>query len=217
MRPSRAQWAWCPRWAPCTKATFRCCAGHAPTVRRSSRPSSSIPPSSGTTRTSAATRATRTRDLRLLRDAGVDVAFVPGVAEMYRPGAATSVHVGGTLTSLWEAASRPGHFDGVATVVLKLALIMRLRPPVPGREGRPAAGRGTPHGGRSERGGRRRRHADRTRARRTGDEQPQHPPGCRPAERCAAPLPGAASRQGRGRPRRALGARRRRDRRRAPR
>ena len=63
------------------------------------------------------------RDLRLLEDAGVDVAFVPGVAEMYPPGAATNVHVGGALTASYEAVSRPGHFDGVATVVLKLAQI----------------------------------------------------------------------------------------------
>ena len=63
------------------------------------------------------------RDLRLLEDAGTDVAFVPSVAEMYPPGAATSVHVGGALTAAYEAASRPGHFDGVATVVLKLVLI----------------------------------------------------------------------------------------------
>ena len=60
------------------------------------------------------------RDLALLEDSGVDVAFVPGVAEMYPPGAATTVHVGGTLTASYEAASRPRHFDGVATVVLKL-------------------------------------------------------------------------------------------------
>ena len=63
------------------------------------------------------------RDLRLLEDEGVDLAFVPGVAEMYAPGAATAVHVGGTLTAAFEAASRPSHFDGVATVVLKLIQI----------------------------------------------------------------------------------------------
>jgi len=63
------------------------------------------------------------RDLRLLEGEGVDLAFVPGVAEMYAPGAATDVHVGGTLTAAFEAASRPSHFDGVATVVLKLIQI----------------------------------------------------------------------------------------------
>lgn len=63
------------------------------------------------------------RDLDLLRAEGVDVVFAPSVAEMYTPGAATLVHVGGTLTAAYEAANRPGHFDGVATVVLKLLLI----------------------------------------------------------------------------------------------
>lgn len=63
------------------------------------------------------------RDLRLLGEHGADVVFVPGATEMYAPGAATSVHVGGTLTASYEAATRPSHFDGVATVVLKLILI----------------------------------------------------------------------------------------------
>jgi pantoate--beta-alanine ligase len=59
-------------------------------------------------------------DLQMLSDEGADVVFVPRAAEMYAPSAATLVHVGGTLTASFEAASRPGHFDGVATVVLKL-------------------------------------------------------------------------------------------------
>jgi pantoate--beta-alanine ligase len=63
------------------------------------------------------------RDLEMLSTEGVDAAFVPSAAEMYAPGAATRVHVGGALTAAYEAASRPGHFDGVATVVLKLIQI----------------------------------------------------------------------------------------------
>jgi pantoate--beta-alanine ligase len=63
------------------------------------------------------------RDLQMLSDEGTDLVFAPGVAEMYAPGAATGVHVGGTLTASFEAASRPAHFDGVATVVLKLIQI----------------------------------------------------------------------------------------------
>jgi pantoate--beta-alanine ligase len=63
------------------------------------------------------------RDLRFLANAGVDVAFVPCTAEMYPSDAVTSVHVGGVLTASYEAASRPGHLDGVATVVLKLVQI----------------------------------------------------------------------------------------------
>lgn len=59
-------------------------------------------------------------DLALAADAGVDVVFAPAVAEMYPGGAvATSVRVSGLADQL-EGASRPGHFDGVATVVAKL-------------------------------------------------------------------------------------------------
>jgi pantoate--beta-alanine ligase len=64
------------------------------------------------------------RDVKLLADAGVDVCFLPTTEEMYPPGAATRVHVGGSLTAAFEAACRPGHFDGVATVVLKLLHIL---------------------------------------------------------------------------------------------
>ncbi|MFN0027987.1 MAG: pantoate--beta-alanine ligase [Acidimicrobiales bacterium] len=59
-------------------------------------------------------------DLALATEAGVDVVFAPTVAEMYPGGAvATSVRVSGLADQL-EGASRPGHFDGVATVVAKL-------------------------------------------------------------------------------------------------
>lgn len=59
-------------------------------------------------------------DLALARRAGVDVVFAPTVAEMYPDGQVpTSVRVNGLADQL-EGASRPGHFDGVATVVAKL-------------------------------------------------------------------------------------------------
>jgi pantoate--beta-alanine ligase len=58
-------------------------------------------------------------DLIACRDAGVDVAYVPSAARMYPQGFATTVQVSG-LTHTMEGASRPGHFDGVATVVTKL-------------------------------------------------------------------------------------------------
>jgi pantoate--beta-alanine ligase len=62
-------------------------------------------------------------DLRLAADAGVDLVFAPPVGEMYPDGAVpTSVRVGGLADQL-EGASRPGHFDGVATVVAKLFAI----------------------------------------------------------------------------------------------
>jgi len=62
-------------------------------------------------------------DLELAQDAGVDVVFLPSVDAMYPPDAATTVHVRG-LTEHFEGASRPGHFDGVATVVAKLFAIV---------------------------------------------------------------------------------------------
>jgi pantoate--beta-alanine ligase len=61
-------------------------------------------------------------DLAVCAEAGATVVFAPTVSEMYPawPDApATTVSVRG-LTEKWEGASRPGHFDGVATVVAKL-------------------------------------------------------------------------------------------------
>ena len=63
-------------------------------------------------------------DLELLRDARVDVVFLPAVAEMYPEGRATTVSAGG-IGEILEGATRPGHFDGVATVVTKLFNIVR--------------------------------------------------------------------------------------------
>ena len=59
------------------------------------------------------------RDRELLEEKGVDLLFVPSVETMYPPGATTVVTVGGVARPL-EGERRPGHFDGVATVVLKL-------------------------------------------------------------------------------------------------
>lgn len=59
------------------------------------------------------------RDLELARSERVDVAFVPTVAEMYPEGRGTTVSVDGVADPL-EGEARPGHFDGVATVVAKL-------------------------------------------------------------------------------------------------
>jgi pantoate--beta-alanine ligase len=63
-------------------------------------------------------------DLAACRRGGVDVVFVPGVAEIYPEGADTSVEVGALSKPLCGAA-RPGHFRGVATVVAKLLVAAR--------------------------------------------------------------------------------------------
>jgi pantoate--beta-alanine ligase len=55
---------------------------------------------------------------------GVDVVFAPGVAEMYPPGATTTIDVGAIGTRL-DGAHRPGHFLGVATIVAKLFHIIQ--------------------------------------------------------------------------------------------
>ena len=58
-------------------------------------------------------------DARKLAAGGVDVLFAPPVEEIYPPGFATTVHVAGVSEGM-EGARRPGHFDGVATVVARL-------------------------------------------------------------------------------------------------
>jgi len=58
-------------------------------------------------------------DLAKASEAGTDIAFLPEVAEMYPAGYATYVNVEG-LTEKLCGRSRPGHFRGVTTVVLKL-------------------------------------------------------------------------------------------------
>ena len=63
-------------------------------------------------------------DLAICRDSGVDLVFLPSVDEMYPPGSCTTVHVAG-LTEPLCGAHRPGHFDGVTTVVAKLFNIVQ--------------------------------------------------------------------------------------------
>jgi len=58
-------------------------------------------------------------DARACTTAGVDILFAPPTDVMYPGGDATTVRVGG-LTEHLCGASRPGHFDGVTTVVTKL-------------------------------------------------------------------------------------------------
>jgi pantoate--beta-alanine ligase len=56
------------------------------------------------------------RDLAICEEEGLDLVFAPGVEEIYPPGFDTTVSVGAVAKPL-EGAARPGHFDGVATVV----------------------------------------------------------------------------------------------------
>jgi pantoate--beta-alanine ligase len=59
------------------------------------------------------------RDLAMCVDEGVDLVFAPGAEEIYPRGFDTTVSVGAVAQPL-EGAARPGHFDGVATVVAVL-------------------------------------------------------------------------------------------------
>ncbi|MCA9048771.1 MAG: pantoate--beta-alanine ligase [Planctomycetaceae bacterium] len=58
-------------------------------------------------------------DLARCMTAGADLVFTPETGAMYLPDAATTVTVSG-LTDVLEGALRPGHFDGVTTIVAKL-------------------------------------------------------------------------------------------------
>jgi len=63
-------------------------------------------------------------DARILEEAGCDLLWLPSVSDIYPDGFSTSVHVSG-VSDRWEGEARPGHFDGVATVVAKLLLSVR--------------------------------------------------------------------------------------------
>jgi pantoate--beta-alanine ligase len=63
------------------------------------------------------------RDLAMLRERGCDLVFAPSAEEMYRPDHATSIDVG-PIGRVLEGEFRPTHFRGVATVVLKMFLLV---------------------------------------------------------------------------------------------
>jgi pantoate--beta-alanine ligase len=73
------------------------------------------------------------QDARLAADAGVDILFRPSPEEMYGKNRFVTVSAG-KRGSLWEGAVRPGHFDGVLTVVAKLFNIVRPDVAVFGRK-----------------------------------------------------------------------------------
>ena len=64
------------------------------------------------------------QDLALLAEAGVALVFAPGVEAMYPDGDATTRVSAGPVGDAFEGAARPGHFDGVLTVVMKLLQIV---------------------------------------------------------------------------------------------
>jgi pantoate--beta-alanine ligase len=61
------------------------------------------------------------QDTRMLEEAGCDLLWLPTVSDIYPEDFATKISVAG-ISGLWEGEARPGHFDGVATVVAKLLL-----------------------------------------------------------------------------------------------
>jgi len=64
------------------------------------------------------------KDGVMLEEAGCDLLWLPAAADIYPPGFATTISVKG-LGDRWEGEARPGHFDGVATVVAKLLCAIR--------------------------------------------------------------------------------------------
>lgn len=65
---------------------------------------------------------TENEDAAKLAPYGVDLIYVPDPDQIYPDGYATNVSVSGSITDVMEGPFRPGHFDGVATVVAKLFL-----------------------------------------------------------------------------------------------
>ena len=68
-----------------------------------------------------------TQDARMLSEAGCAMLWLPPVEEIYPAGFATNISVGGVSDGM-DGAARPGHFDGVATIVAKL--FNQVRPDV---------------------------------------------------------------------------------------
>lgn len=64
-------------------------------------------------------------DRRLLASVGKVLVYAPGVEDVYPRGFSSSLKVSGSLGQVLEAAWRPGHFDGVATVVARLFGLVR--------------------------------------------------------------------------------------------
>ena len=61
------------------------------------------------------------QDAAMLEQAGCELLWVPAMEDIYPDGFATTVRVSG-VSERWEGEVRPGHFDGVATIVAKLLI-----------------------------------------------------------------------------------------------
>lgn len=68
---------------------------------------------------------TETEDLAVAEEEKVDIAFLPSIEEMYPEGRTTVVNAGPIIGEVLEGAHRPGHFEGVCTVVAKLFTVVR--------------------------------------------------------------------------------------------
>ncbi|HVM23601.1 MAG TPA: pantoate--beta-alanine ligase [Sphingomicrobium sp.] len=64
------------------------------------------------------------QDAQMLEQAGCELLWMPRAEDIYPDGFATTVHVA-AVSDRWEGEARPGHFDGVATIVAKLLLAVR--------------------------------------------------------------------------------------------
>jgi pantoate--beta-alanine ligase len=63
-------------------------------------------------------------DARMVEAAGCELLWIPTLDDVYPEGFATKISVAG-VSERWEGEARPGHFDGVATVVAKLLMLAR--------------------------------------------------------------------------------------------
>lgn len=63
-------------------------------------------------------------DADMLEESGCDLLWIPDVADIYPDGFSTSIRVAG-VSDKWEGEARPGHFEGVATIVAKLLTSVR--------------------------------------------------------------------------------------------
>ena len=63
-------------------------------------------------------------DAKMLEESGCELLWIPSVADIYPDGVSTSIRVAG-VSDRWEGEARPGHFEGVATIVAKLLISVR--------------------------------------------------------------------------------------------